>query len=368
VLVRNEREIEALENIRPYCAKIKCCIIKRSSARNAIDAAGSVVRRKSFIVSRDDRTEMRENVIESLREGQDLIYVDHLQVFQYVPETASTPILLDEHNVEWRIIERFARPNGSRRSIPARAFARIEWPKLRDYELHACARADHVLTVTEQDRAIISFEGIPQEKVTSLPIGVDIDHFKQIDLDRSSTRVISIGTMSWPPNADSASFFCSEIYPAVKKAVGSARFSIVGANPPPDIVAFGRNDRSIEVTGFVDDIREEAKDAAVFVVPLRVGSGMRVKILDAMAMGLPIVTTSIGCEGIGVRDGEHVLIADTPQEFSDAVIRLLGDPEERTRIAAAGRRLVESSYSWPPILSKLDSTLENLIRRNRGNA
>lgn len=360
VLVRNEAEVEALEQLRPYCAEIRPCMIHRSVSRNCMDAASSLARGRSFIISRDYRKRMSELVTKSLEEGQDLIYADHLQVFQYVPDEAPCPVLLDEHNVEWRIIERFAKAKSSNNGLASRIFAWSEWPKLRTYELGACAKADHILTVTEQDRAVLAFEGIPLEKITSVPIGTDVERVRPVDLVDNSSQIISIGTMSWPPNADSALFFCSEIFPLVREAVPEARFSIVGSNPPAEITALGKIGSSVEVTGFVRDVTEKARESAVFVVPLRVGSGMRVKILDAMAMGLPVVTTSIGCEGINVRDGEHVIVPDTPGEFAKAVIRLLRSPKERVRIAAAGRKLVEESYSWPMIFRRLDSALARL--------
>jgi glycosyltransferase involved in cell wall biosynthesis len=360
MLVRQEPDAATLERLARHCREIGFCGIRRSAARNALDAARSLWKRESFIITRDFRPQMQAKVLEALAETPfDLIYVDHLQMFQYVPGEAPCPVLLDEHNVEWQIIERFAVAG---RALAQRAFASLEWRKLRAYELSACRRADIVLTVTDLDRRTIALHGIPEGKISAVPIGVDVDMVRPVQLSASSANVLTFGTMSWPPNADSVEYFASEIYPRIKKEVPEARFTVVGANPPSRIGALGAGDRSIQITGFVEDLREPASEAAAFVVPLRIGSGMRVKILDAMALGLPVVTSSIGCEGINVESGKHALVADTPEEFAEAVVHLLRNPEDRRRFGAAGRALVESVYSWPLVLSRLDQVLARVER------
>lgn len=356
--VRNEYEVDSLEFLKSYCSKITYCTIERSGRRNVIDAAQSILTGSSFIISRDWRKEMQQTVLDSLRSTQDLIYVDHLQMFQYVPEPAPCPVLLDEHNVEWRIIERFAQTGA--RSAARRAFAGIEWPKLKSYELESCRRANRVLTVTPQDRSILMEAGVRQEKIIPLPIGVDIDYFRPIPPNSSSKKILSIGTMSWPPNVDAISHFAESIYPLIKREIPEVTFSVVGANPSSEMKALGDSDPSIRVTGFVDDIRTSAESTAAFVVPLRIGSGMRVKILDAMAMGLPVVTTTIGCEGISLNPGEHALVADRPEEFANAVIHLLQNPKIRCDLGNAGRTFVENNYSWPPIFERLDAAIDTM--------
>jgi glycosyltransferase involved in cell wall biosynthesis len=300
---------------------------------------------------------MRSKVLEFISHKPDLIYVDHLQMFQFVPDPPPCPVLLDDHNVEWRIIERFASAD---RSPARRLFAALEWRKLRAYELGACRRADIVLTVTPQDRETFIANGIPPEKVFALPVGVDTERLRPIPLFLEFGKVTTLGTMSWPPNADAVRYFIESIYPRIKSELPEARFTVIGANPPPEIRSLASRDSSIEVTGYVDDIRAALDGTGAFVVPLRIGSGIRVKILDAMAMGLPIVTTSIGCEGIELIPGEHALVADNPAHFAESVIRLLRDHGERARLGAAGRGLVENCYSWPHVLRRLDDILSTL--------
>lgn len=355
--VRSGGEEPALSHLSQYCRAVDSCVIRRSARLNLLNAAKSLLRSECFVVSRDRHPAMCDKVLELLADGPDLIYVDHLQMFQFVPQPAPCPVLLDDHNVEWRIIERFASADTP---LAQRLFARLEWRKLRSYELDACRRADVVLTVTPQDREVLVSNAVPAEKVVALPVGVDTERLKPLRLPGNGEKVLTLGTMSWPPNADAVAYFAKSMYPRIKSEVPGVRFTIVGADPPPEIVALAARDPSVEVTGYVDDIRTAVEGTGAFVVPLRIGSGMRVKILDAMALGLPVVTTSIGCEGIALRPGEHALVADTPDRFADAVIRLLRDHDERARLGSAGRRLVEGSYSWPRILSRLDRILSTL--------
>ncbi len=353
--VRSNDEIRALESLAPYCAHTDYVPIARSGVDNLTQAAKSLIGRRSFIITRDWRAGMQEKVLSLLENKPDLIYVDHLQMYQFVPDPAPCPVLLDEHNVEWRIIERFASAGDT---WARQSFASIEWPKLREFELAACNRADLVLTVTAHDRDILVSNGAPGDKIHPLPIGVDTEGFQPVSLNPHSKSILTFGTMSWPPNVDSVIHFAKNIYPRITELVPNAQFMIIGSNPTPEVRSLADEDPSITVTGYVDDLWPYAREAAVFVVPLRIGSGMRVKILDAMALGLPIVTTPIGCEGICLQDGRHALVADTPDRFANSVIRLLLDPIGRAALGSAGRELVESAYSWPSILAELDRILD----------
>jgi glycosyltransferase involved in cell wall biosynthesis len=217
-----------------------------------------------------------------------------------------------------------------------------------------------VLSVTEGDRDILVENGIPAGRVKALPIGVDTDFFRPVSLREDSCTILSFGTMSWPPNVDSVLYFVQSIYPLIRSRMPGARFKVVGANPPDEVRSLALADPSIEVTGFVEDIRDVASDTAAFVVPLRIGSGMRVKILSAMSMGLPIVTTPVGCEGILLRHREQALVAESPQEFADSVVELLGSPDMRLQLGKSARLMAEEMYSWPPILAQLDEVLAGL--------
>lgn len=356
--VRKSPSEEQLDAVRSVCREVFTVPIKRSAVKNAKFAASSVARRESFIITRDYVPEMQETVDRLLSaEHFDLLYVDHLQMAQYVRDSYPCKKVLDEHNVEWKIIERIAK---TERFSPKGAFAALEWRKLKQWELQACAKFDLVLTVTDHDKETLTSGHPRQKNVQCLPIGVDFSQFEEVKLKPGATDILSIGTMSWPPNIDSILYFTKSIYPAIKDRAHDARLVIVGKDPPESVKRLAHADKSIEITGFVQDIMPLASRAAAFIVPLRSGSGMRVKILNAMAMGLPIVSTSVGCEGIGVMHDEQLLIADTPSDFADAVLRLLCNYELRRRLGEAGRAFVLQNYGWERILSRLDSALETI--------
>lgn len=357
--LRSEAEISLLQYLKPFCHEIDFCIIKRSALINLREAVRSLLLKQPFMILRDLHPEMRFKVNEAMKRRPDLLYVDHLQMFQYVPRPHLCPVVLDSHNVEWRIIQRFACTDVS---LPMRVFASVEWRKLRAYEINACLEADMVFTVTDKDRNVLISNGVGENKTVSLPIGVRAEDIAPLELGISDKKVTTFGAMSWPPNADSVLYFAKLIHPLVIRRVPDSKFLIIGKNPPRSIKALPKKDATIEVYGYVEDLRSAVQGTAVFIVPLRVGSGMRVKILDAMAMGLPVVTTTVGCEGIDLEPGKHALVADDPLEFADAVAYLLDSYEARVCLGIAGRNLVERRYSWPPILERLEEALFSIER------
>lgn len=362
--VREDPTPEQIGALASFCKEIRTVPIKRSTINNLKYAAFSLMSKRPFIVARDRIAKMQRVVDGLLNSKQfDLVYVDHLQMAQYVEDWNRCPKALDEHNVEWKIIERLA--EGEKRLL-RRMYAAIEWKKLRRWELDTCGKFDLALTVTENDKDILLSERPEMNNITSVPIGVDFESFPKIELQPDAREIISIGTMSWPPNIESMLYFADEIYPEVKSRAEDVRLVIIGSKPPESIRCLASSDSSIEVTGFVEDLSAAASKTAVFIVPLRSGSGLRVKILNAMAMGLPIVSTSVGCEGIGVEHGRDLLIADTSQEFADAVLRLLSGFELRKQLGEAGREFALQNYGWDSICAGLDSALNALVLEKQG--
>jgi glycosyltransferase involved in cell wall biosynthesis len=165
-----------------------------------------------------------------------------------------------------------------------------------------------------------------------------------------------VSTLFYPPNADGVRWFIREVYPLVSRQAPQTKLSIVGPRPPQDIVQFGaRHPQVVTVAGYVADLRPYLERCAVMVVPVRAASGMRVRILEALAQGIPVVTTSMGAEGIDVTSGRHLLVADEPAEFAQAVVRLLGDHSMACRLALQGRQLIEQQYDWRVVLPRLEA-------------
>lgn len=297
---------------------------------------------QSFLLARDRRKSMH-GLIRDLcqRTTFDVIHVDQLNMAQFVPKRFHGKIIFDAHNAVWMIMDRMA--THERNSL--RRFAlRDEVRRIRRAEGHICRAADLVLTTTSEDQtALRAVSGRPFAGEI-IPIGVQVPI---IPPNRGTTpTLLHVGTMFYPPNADAVRWFVSEVFDRIRAVVPNARFIVVGARPPADIVALHDPRRGIEIRGYVEDIGPLLVEAAATVVPTRAGSGMRVKILEAMAMGLPIVTTTLGAEGIEVIPEQHLLVGDDPATFADAAVRLLTDSGLRERLRIQAHALATTHYDW----------------------
>lgn len=358
--VRSAEEASLVPDLKRTGIAVDVVQLQRGKIRQITDLAGSLIRRKSFIIERDFRLEMLAAVSSAIEEFMpDVVHVDHLQMAQYADHNAGYRVVLDNHNVESMIIRRVAETSESRLM---RLYAGLEWPKLRDYEIGACRRCEMVLTVSEEDKATLVSLGLSPDNVECVPIGVDVEHFQLITREPGSQNILSIATMYWPPNVDSMLYFSREILPLVREQIPGCRLTIAGQRPVESIQALGR-EPGIAVTGYVEDSRIVAVDCGVFIVPLRSGSGVRVKILNALAMGLPVVSTSVGAEGLDVRSGQHLLIADGAEEFAQAVVRVLQDPEMGDRLGRNGRELVCEKYSWGRVGERLLGLYDERLSR-----
>jgi glycosyltransferase involved in cell wall biosynthesis len=331
-----------------------------------------------MVVTRDEIEEMgatlRRLVAEHTADGPrpyDVIHADQLSMAWWGRLAARMAIpprpctLLDEHNAIYLLTRRMADTEGNplRRAImarEARAFAR--------YERDMCRWFDALLTVTEEDREHLLVLFPPDErgpladKFTVVPICVDPEQVSPVaHKDGGEPTVLHLGTMFWPPNVNGVLWFARKVLPLIHQQVPEAQFVVVGKNPPPEVQALAA-DPQVQVTGYVADPTTYLETADVFVVPLHAGGGMRVKIVDAWLWGLPIVSTPIGAEGIQVRDGENLLLADDAQTFARATVRLLTNPEFNRRLRANGRAWVEDHYAWQMVYQKVDRVYDGLLR------
>lgn len=232
------------------------------------------------------------------------------------------------------------------------------------YEKWVYRQADVVIAVSEHDRQTLhGHYGLTDDKMTVVPNGVDLDYFRPSDDTPKPYDIGFVGKMSYTANQDGALWFASQILPLVHTELPEASFRIIGKDPSEKIRDLDRENTRIVVTGPVDDIRKELGSCAIAVVPLRQGAGTRVKVLEALAQGVPVVTTSIGVEGIDFVSGVHGLVADSAHSFSKAVVSVLRDEELRRRFRANGRRLVEARYGWRQMAARTDEVWRRLARR-----
>ena len=290
--------------------------------------------------------------------GVDVCVADFLAAVSNVPKRNQVPIVLFEHNVEHLIWQRLARHE---RSPWRRALLGIESSKMRRREAEACQRADLTLAVSEIDCARLR-EIAPAANIAAVPTGVDISYFTPNGGPSSDHSLVFTGSLDWFPNEDAVLYFLEEIFPAIRAVVPDVTLTVVGRKPSSKLKAAADATDGARLTGTVDDVRPYVHEGAVFVVPLRIGSGTRLKIFEALAMGKAVVSTTVGAEGLGLKDGIHFLQADTPDEFTSAVVSLLRDPARRDAVGHAARSLVETHYSWPQVSRRFEELLQLVPR------
>lgn len=290
----------------------------------------------------------------------ELIHVDHLHMAYYglaLKRILEVPVVLREHNLEFKITERFAETS----SNPAlRLYASLQARKILEYEPSICAKMDKCIMITEQDRdQLLSLRaGIDADVI---PAGVDADFFKEGSSVGETDTIGYVGSLDWLPNIDGLKWFVQEVMPIIAKSKPSVKFNIYGKNASHGIDRLD-NGKNVRVKGFVEDVRTVFRESSVMIVPLFAASGIRIKILEAMAAGKAIVTTSIGCEGINCEPGKHVFIADTPGDFAENVVKILDDSALRAQIGRAAAEFVREKYSWHQIGDLFWNTYSNLIR------
>ncbi len=329
-------------------------LLPRSVATEAWLAARSVAGAPYSVGRHFDRAVHAEIASVAAAWSPDLVYVDHLSMAEYA-RRLPVPMVYDAHNVEHAILRRFAL---TRRHPLARAVATVEWRRVRTYEAMVCRASRLVCVVSDVDRRELAALAGPSTPFAVVPIAVDAGGVTPPASLSARPQVLFLGGLHWPPNADALSHFVQSAWPRVQQARPDATLVSVGRDDAP-AAAECRRAPGVTLVGHVPDIAPYMRDSRVLVVPMRAGSGMRVKILEAMARGVPVVTTSVGCEGIEVVDGAHVLIADEPMGFAAAVVRLLDDPALGLRLAGAARRLVMDRYDVASVRARLLDALES---------
>lgn len=358
---RDERERDAARELESLCARVTTISLTRSKIREPLYAARGWSRRQPFLVVRDFRREMAAHVERRLAAGGiDVIHADQLSMAQFLParsrKTSPARTVFDAHNAVWKLVQTLA---GNQPTPAHRAAAAVEWRMLRRFEGHACRDADLTLAVSPVDVSHLRDAAGGAGTYVVAPIGVEVQDTDPVPFDATKRRMLSVATMHYPPNADAIRWMREMVWPLLTPAERSAGFDIIGNRPPADLVAWSEADDQVTVHGFVPDLTPHLHEAGIFVVPLQAGSGIRVKILEALAYGLPVVSTSIGVEGLPVESGKHLLIADSGEGFADAIRTLLDRPDLRREIGVAGRAFA-LSYDWRTCLEPVVEAYDRL--------
>jgi len=330
--------------------------MQRGPLQDGLALVRSLASGMPWMIARDDRTAMRRMVDHLAKENHfDVVHADQVNMSQYAFRLPAVRKVLDAHNALWLLYKRLwqALDGGPQKWLLGR-----DWRLLKRYEGRVCQQFDTLLAVSQEDRLALeearAEAGGGGHPITVVPIAIDTGEVTQVQRSPNADHILHIGTMYWPPNIDGIRWFIKDVYPLIRAQYPQARLDLLGARPPEDLLALNGKDGGIHVAGYVADPTSYLESAGVMVVPLRAAGGMRVKILNALAQGVPVVSTSLGCEGIAVESGRHLLVGDSAPEFAQAVIKVLSDWELAARLVQNGRRLVESLYDYRVACRPLD--------------
>jgi sugar transferase (PEP-CTERM/EpsH1 system associated) len=287
----------------------------------------------------------------------DVIVCDFLVPGSLMHWKTPPPTILFTHNVEAQVWERHYK-------VTTNPFMKtacwLESRALAGAERSYVELADHVVAVSENDRAFF-LQYVEASRISVIPTGVDTEYFQPSSEPEQPDTMVFTGTMDWMPNEDGVAYFADKIFPLIRRELPDAAFWAVGRRAPRRIQALASS--NVVITGAVDDIRPYLGKAAVCVVPLRSGSGTRIKIFEAMAMGKAVVSTTMGAEGLPVSHGENIILADDPADFARQVVQLLRDPQRRAQLGRAARRLVAENYGWPSVAAHFDRIMQAVLGR-----
>ena len=350
--VRDSDRPEYITRMEEICHTVHTVPMRRSAVRDGRFLLKSVASGQPFLIVRDEVSAMTEKLRALLAEQSfDAVHADQLWMAQYALQakefSPDVRLILDQHNAVYLIPGRMA--DGETNPVKKMILAR-ESKVMARYEAETCPKFDRVVWVTREDYdAVSAIADAPLPPPTVIPICGDPTRVSPVEPKSGIKRVTFLGGLHWPPNAQGIVWFAKEVFPKIRARVPDAVLTVIGKNPPAELTGSG-----VQVTGYVEDLSPLLAETQAFVVPLHAGGGMRVKIIDAWGWGLPIVSTTIGAEGIAVENGMDVLIADTASDFAEAVIRLLKSPELRQSLAENGRRTVVQKYNWRTIYTQWD--------------
>jgi polysaccharide biosynthesis protein PslH len=325
---------------------------QESKAARALDYLKRLPSGAPYAVSRFQCEGVRQAIAEWFEQEKfDVAVCDFLDGAVNFPAELTLPCVLFQHNVESEIWRRHAETEAN----PAKRLVYgLEFKRILAYEREVVQRFHHVIAVSEHDKKLMSAWADPA-KITVVPTGVDLAQYAPDDSGHEpGPLVMFIGAMDWEPNIDAVEYFCTEIWPAVLREIPEARFRIVGRNPDHRVESVACN--SVEVTGRVPSVLDHLREAAVVVVPLRIGGGTRLKIYEAMAAGKAVISTLVGAEGLDVHHGKDIVLADSPGKFAESVVKLLRDRVMRKNYEHAAAELA-GGYGWPAVGAKFESVL-----------
>ena len=326
-------------------------IAPRGSPRFFAQLAANLMSPLPLAVSRYRSSAMRRQLATLIAaERYDAVVADFLSI---TPNFAAlSGCVLFQHNVESMIWKRHAEHAGSPQR---RVYFRSQSRRMARYERDVCRAVDRVVSVSPADTQTMR-QQFGVDRIEDIPTGVDIDYFRRPSHPPHVSDLVFVGAMDWLPNVDGAQWFMKNVFPIVRSARPNTTITFAGRNPSPEIRALSAS--GVQVTGTVPDVRPYLWGACVSIVPLRIGGGTRLKIYEAMAAEVPVISTRVGAEGLSVTDGRDICLANDPQDFATGILQLLSSTAERSAISTAALALVTEQFSWDSVTERFEGILE----------
>lgn len=360
-LMQEDSREENAEKLNDFCEVLSLHDVRWFSPKGIKPLLGLFSRRPRSAVCTYDSTIHKavEDAVDKV--SPDVIVVSTLGAVEYVNRGFGIPMVLEEHNCEYAVIRRSAgRISGKLRKLRYD----LAWMKFARWEGRMCRQFDAVAMVSKEDRRMILEVAPTLPDVRVIPNGVDAGHYDPTSWCPQGSTLLYNGALTYSANFDAVQYYADSIYPVLRDRLPDAKLLITGRADGVDVTGIA-DCPGIELIGYVNDIRDVLRKTAACVVPLREGGGSRLKILEAMAAGVPVVSTSMGAEGISASPGEHLLIANTPRDLSDAIVRLLSDRSLADSLRSSARKLVEQYYGWDSIGAQFTDMLEEVVASRR---
>ena len=354
-LVQSKNALNGSDHLRRYCDGIKTVYL--SHARSMLNALlyspTSASLQAAYCFSRQMRDEVERAVAEH---RFDVVHIEHIRAAHFLPRKSIVPAIFDSVDCITFLYEQFSQ---DKPSLAGRWSSRFEYWKLRGYEPREASKFERVIVTSQKDRDELNKLAAHLE-IDVVSNGVDLEYFRATE-DLGERGLIAFsGKMSYYANEAAAVSLCSEILPLIKAREPKVNLTVVGGSPSRRVLRYA-SEPGIEVTGYVADIRVHLRSARVAVCPVSVGAGVQNKVIEAMAMGKPVVATSKACQALSVRNGEHLLVADEPKAFADAVVRILHDDALARRLGQNGRKYVENHHNWDEKARQLEETYHKAV-------
>ncbi len=354
--IRSDADVrEGMELLKRICSEVVCVpdVKSRSVLSSMLTVGRALLRNLPLAVAYNFNPHIQREVeVRRARKKFWAIHMNHLDTVQYFPTGRMTEkTVLDSHNLLHLF---YAKAASIERSLWKRILLRVEAWRMRRYEFRVFETLDNVVVCSElEKRHLAGISGT--DRVRVVPNGVDCAYFHppQKGYERNPATVVFTGAMGYSPNSDAAVYFIREVMPILRKKAQGVRFAVVGRDPPAELMALGRQWADVIVTGKVPDVREHVWGARIFVVPIRKGAGTRLKVLEAFAMGIPTVSTSVGAEGIEFTPEQDLLLADDPASMADRIVELLQNPTQCEALGKRAMALARSRYDWNVVTAGL---------------